>query len=78
MDELITREPYPKTLTRRNPDRKTYRMPLEEASLRIESDRYGCTLYGDAVNALGWWESWGMTAQEAERIFLAAGKKRTS
>lgn len=69
----------PKTLTRKNPDRKTYRIPMrDDMEIRIESDRYGCTLYGDVANALGWWESWGMTPQEAEKIFLAAGKKRTN
>ena len=34
--------------------------------------------FEDVANALGWWESWGMTPQEAEKIFLAAGKKRIS
>lgn len=80
MDELgiLTKETYPQSYTRKNPDRKTYRIPVEQMTLRIEADRYGSTMYGDVANALGWWESWGVSPQEAERIFMAAGKKRTS
>ena len=78
LDDLLTGS-RPKMLTRRNPDKKTYRIPLsDEIEVRLTSDRYGCTLYGDVVNALGWWESWGLTPAEAEKLFLSCGKKRSS
>lgn len=64
--------------TRRNPD-GSFRIPLSEQSeIRISSDRYGCTVYGNVVNALGWWESWNVTAEEAEKIFLQHNKKRNA
>lgn len=63
--------------TRRNPN-GSYRIPIDNGcGLRIESDRYGCTLYGDIVNALGYFEerTAGMSAEEIEQLFRSRCKK---
>ena len=63
--------------TRRNPN-GSFRIPINSGCVfRIESDQYGCTIYGDIVNALGYFEekTAGMTAEEIEQLFRSRCKK---
>ena len=65
-----------KRFTRKNPN-GSYRIPIDNGcGFRIESDQYGCTIYGDIVNALGYFEEHtaGMSVDEIEQMFRSRRK----